>query len=277
MAVSSYTGKVKLERETGKQVWVGIDMLSREDQAFIRAWGEKKPMPKTPKPKEPMEEESEGTETKLLTKKEIRTIANQYKEAWERHDYALWSSTLGIHKNHHLLNERTFDAHDVQSVMFRTIDRSVDGYNIDVEYNRKVPKNFETESAGTVGLVEKRHGWLQILPDGRIKYTPIVFQHPIYTAMDNLYDMFPYKSWDPKLLPEERLRIVQDSINNLKRMGIPCFGYDLKKSESKRNYSFKLILDWMVDNYESWDETEPGIPCPEDMFKAMWNQFKKVM
>ncbi len=88
--------------------------------------------------------------------------------------------------------------------------------------------------------------------------------------------MFPYKSWDPKLLPEERLRIVQDSINNLKRMGIPCFGYDIKNSESKRNATAKLILSWMIYNSDRWDETEPKIACPEDVFKAKLLQIKKI-
>ena len=276
MAVSSYTGKIKLERETGKQVWVSMDMLSSEDQAFIQAWGEKKSMPKTPKPKEPGEEESEGTEAKMLTKTEIRNIAKQYKKAWERKDYVLWSSLLEMHKGHHLLNERTFNSHDVKSVMLRTIDRVSDGYNIDVEYNMKVPKNFQTESSGTAGLMREHHGWLQILPDGRIKYTPILFKHPMYAAMDNLHDMFPYCARASNLPEKEYMRVVNNGINNLKRMGIPCFGYDIKNSESKRNATAKLILSWMIYNSDRWDETEPKIACPEDVFKAKLLQIKKI-
>lgn len=275
MAVSSYTGKVKLERETGKQVWVSMDMFSSEDQAFIQAWGEKKSMPKTPKPKEPGEEESEATEATMLTKTEIRNIANQYEEAWERKDYALWSSLLEIHKGHHLLNERTFNSHEVKSVMLRTIHRSVDGHNIDVEYNMKVPKTAATELRGTAGLTYEYHGWLQILPDGRIKYTPIVFQHPMYTAMDNLYDMFPYNGRGGTPV-KKRQEIIRNGVNNLKRMGIPCFGYKVKNSESKRNATAKLILDWMIDKSDSWDETDPKIPCPEDMFKAKLLRIKKI-
>lgn len=272
IAISSYTGKVKLERENGRKVWVEIDIFTREDQSFIHAWRKKASMPKTPKPKEPAEEEPEGTEEKTLSKTDIRNIAKQYKKAWERHDYVLWSSLLNIHKGHHLLNERTFKDHDVKSVALR----AVEGRNILMEYNLEVGKNEETEKSGTVGLVEEHHGWLQILPDGKIKYTPIVFQHPMYTAMDSLYIMFPFLIWEDTILIEERLRIIQDSVNNLERMGIPCFGYDLKSSDSKRNDSFELILDWMIDNCDSWDETEPKIVCPEDMFKAKLLRIKKI-
>ncbi len=265
MAVSSYTGRVKLERETGKQVWVSIEMLSSEDQAFVQAWGKKKSIPKTPKLKKAAEEEPEG---KILSKTEIRNIAKQYKKAWERHDYALWSSLLEIHQGHHLLNEGTFNREDVKSIMLR----SVEGHNIFIEYNLVLGGDV----GPAVGLVEKRHGWLQLLPDGKIKYTPILFQHPMHNAMDDLYEMFPFKRWGPNLLPEERLRIVQDSINNLERMGIPCFGYEIDSSESKRNNDFELILDWMIANWDSWDETEPKIPCPEDLFKEQLSRIKKM-
>ena len=93
--------------------------------------------------------------------------------------------------------------------------------------------------------------------------------------MDNLYDLFPYSRWQ-SVPAKKRLELVGASVNNLKRMGIPCFGYDPKNSESKRNATAKLILAWMVYKHETWDETEPKIACPEDVFKAKLLQIKKI-
>ena len=94
--------------------------------------------------------------------------------------------------------------------------------------------------------------------------------------MDNLYDMFPFRNWGDKLSPQEVSRNINNGTNNLKRMGVPCFGYDLNTSESKRNDAFELILDWMVDHCDNWDETEPKIACPEDMFKAKLERIKRI-
>ena len=267
---SSYTGKVQLERENGRKVWVDPEIFSSKDKKFIAAWGEKDSMPQAQKPKEASETDSADTKVKELTKTEVRNIAKQYKKAWEDHDYAAWSDLL--YKEHRSLSESAFNKEGVKAIMLR----SVEGHNVYIEYNIKLPDNKNTADAGTVGLIQKRHGWLQVLPDGKIKYTPILFKHPMDKAMSDLYDMFPFRSWSDKYSAEEVSSRVSRSAGNLERMGIPCFRYNVKTSESKRNDAFELILDWMIENYESWDETEPKISCPEDMFEEKLDRIKKI-
>lgn len=188
---------------------------------------------------------SQATDSSL-TEADIRAIAEEYAKAWEDHNFdALKSLLSNFHNKSKALTQGRFDLYDVRSVVVG----EVDGHNVHLKMKLKGGRILS--------------GWLQITADGKIKYTPLLFKHPIYNA---------FRSLD-YLLSEEPVS-QRMGVKNLSEAGIPLFDYEVDGAHHKRKKSVDDIIKWLIKNGATWDQSEPKIYCPRKQFEECVNAYK---
>ena len=246
---------IEIERKNGKKLWVERNIFSREDQIYIDNWI-----------KNPTEEKTEAPAilTSPLTKKEVKSRVRQYGDVLEKKNYELYS---GLCMDP--LNKSEFDAFEIKSF---SIERC-DGNNAEVEFKIKYLSGTDLIKGKTI----VRRGWVQFAPDGKIKYEPTYNfgdgQHPMISAMNRMGSLSHYNKPDNRTIAEKNH--INRILNEFQDWGIPTYEYNTALSEDDRENTFENILDWMKDNYENWDATDPKIPCPEDAFKEQLDNLKK--
>ena len=227
-------GKVELELKTRKKAWVEISTLSDEDQAFINQW-----------------QQDKTAEAKKLSEEEVRAIAEQYIKAWEERDYQLWAKLVGP------MQERVHG----ESLWKQQYE---EGALLEIEDIDRLNVQLNVKTKGGAW----REGWLQMLPDGRIKYTPLLFQHPLFISFR--FGLILYLDVDE----ESNTGTKRSAIDYFRNNDIPLFGYKLDESVHRRKRSAKKILDWMIEEGATWDATDPKVPLPEEQFKALIEECK---
>jgi hypothetical protein len=226
--------KVQLELENRKKAWVQLSDLSEVDQVYIQNTGK----PAITRADKPNDEH--------LSRKKVEAVAEKYAEAWEEHDFDAWKSLLDqMHAGSENLKENVFNRYDVSSVSVGTTD----------EHNVHLKMKFK---GGHV-----LPGWLQITPEGQIKYTPLLFKHPIYNAFSSL-----------RYLHNDNPSWSRTGVKNLSEAGIPLFDYKVDAPKHVREKSIDEIIDWLIENGSDWDASEPKLYCPEKQFKECVSKYK---
>lgn len=243
------SGRVQLELKNRKKAWIEISTLADEDQEYIKQWNQKK-CSEVPKAAEPVIDETE----KNLTRQEVRDIGKQYVRAVQKKDYDLWCSLFAdLYEGDERLSEKKFSrlTEKWNSISFV----GVDDYNIEmsiIAYN------------GGEGC-----RWLQLLPDGRIKYDFLMFLHPFEEVEDYL----------PILGSSADNGTRESHYNDIKRrleeMDIPFFGYDVNAPKRERDKSIGQIAEWLLEKEEDWDVSEPKLTLPKDRYKVLMQRIKK--
>lgn len=232
-------GRVELELTNRKKAWVELSTLSAEDQAFIKQWQQDKV--------------AEASKAKTLSEEEVRAIAEQYIKAWEDRDYQLWEALVIGPMQGRLPTESHWKQRYKEKVLLEI--EEIEGLNVQL--------NIEIKGS------KRREGWLQLLSDGRIKYTPLSFPHPLEISFK--YGFVLYLDSFGKVNMEIKQRALQDLRNNK----IPLFGYELDASLHKRQRSAKKILLWMIEEGETWDATDPKVPLPKKQLKDLIKEYRK--
>jgi len=251
--------KVTIEREDKRSFQVPITVFSEEDQAYIQKW-----QPGGIQPDRTNKEKDTGFVT--LSKDEVENIAKQYADACVAENYASWKILF----------------HDVESVSasdFRTALASqgfgvvMGGYSIEKIRVKKIEGLNVHITIQCRASSANYDGWLQLLPNGKIKYDPIVHLHPIPKAIRAL----PH-SWSKPLDSNSLTATVHEvAARNLTESGIPLFGLELDSERKERRESVEKIHEWLKENGDSWDNSEPKIPCHEDQFKKMMREYKDLI
>lgn len=186
---------------------------------------------------------------KELSKKEVKELVNQYIEAVKKQDFDAWVSLLSpMHPNHEHWNKGSFE---IKTRFLDDIDiEEIDGLNVvlEVEFGHR-----------------KQLGYLQIHSSGYIKYTPIVFRHPVSQGFEGL----------DFLLCSDVERFSQLGIATLKSAGVPLFGFDPKSSVSANAGSVKEILNWLMIHGREYDVTEPKVHISPPEFEALVDDLKQ--
>lgn len=184
-----------------------------------------------------------------LSKDQVKKIANQYIEACLNKDYDAWK---GLFLDVSDVSEADFTTPHIAKIKNIRI-KEVDEYNVRLQIQY------------TYG--RKEDGWLQLLPDGKIKYGAIVYQHPIPVA-------FVMQSYTAAYTQDDSLSDYPDLMKDLLKTGIPAFGLNNRMKPYKQLKSLDQIKKWLVENGGNWDRSEPKLACPEDQFKALLKKYK---
>lgn len=186
-----------------------------------------------------------------LSKSEVEDIAEQYAEACMNQDFDLWKS---IYYNPELCSRQIFEQHE--GAFGRARNRfplkkvsvgKIDELNAVIEFTGKNSVRWK--------------GWLQLLPDGKVKYDPIFYPHPI----GNISEAAKIVNNNIVLsrLRNTTMEDTSESIEFLLKSGIPT--YNLKVNDSADNHleAARKILDWVDENLTKWDNTEPYVYYPK--------------
>jgi hypothetical protein len=59
-------------------------------------------------------------------------------------------------------------------------------------------------------------------------------------------------------------------------LDIPLFGYEEASSDSDEKRALKKIRNWLKDEGQEWDETEPRVPCQKEVFEYWVEALRSV-
>jgi hypothetical protein len=165
-------------------------------------------------------------------------LVENYANALKKNDYASWRDLLEpLHYGNRHLREDYFNLYQVSDVNIK----SVDGHNVYVQMTFKSGGNSQ--------------GWLQFHPSGTLKYTPLVFKHPVAKALYSLYSLYSRDH-------SER----DEAVRNLREANVPLFGFDTKASNNEKQESIEKIFEWFKENGSTHDVDDPKLNLPKDQF-----------
>lgn len=141
--------------------------------------------------------------------------------------------------------EAYLEQNTLENLEIISISQKSTHFTVEVEYKMK------GKFAGTEVLYIKN--------DGVIKYAPFLKYHPGYKILTHLDVLHTRSKGYGK--PEE-------SLQRLKDLNIPLFGFSLQKSIEDNKISLKKIVDWWRNNYQIFIDNE-GIPLSEYHLKEI--------
>lgn len=244
--------KVQLELQNRKKAWAQLSDLSEADQVYIQQYNQEKAKDKP----EPVKE---------LSKKELRAIGELYIHAWE-------SGNIEKVKAFFLQPEKiTQSRFNEYKEIIRDfhIDKVGAGYIV-LDVDRISSKVWFSLYESNMGGKER---WLLFTADGKIKYDSILLKHPIQTALISmvvLYDRGEKYKW--AAVGSDSNRLSEKTYAELKNMGIPMFGLDLSGRPKKIDESLLKMTEWLMEEGDKWDSTEPKVFFPEEWLR----EFKKI-
>ncbi len=193
-----------------------------------------------------------------LKSSDVKDIAEQYVQAIENKDFNKWSSLMLKTGD---LKEEAFkemlDSAKFNSVELVDIEKTKTGYNILLKFDPKVIVKGPSNSTSYISTMSSSSYWVQMLPDGKIKYD-ILIPHPIPFAMSTCVGA----------TSQLKSKDKTESGSHLQDFGIPLFGYEPNSPVKEQQKSLKKIIEWLLDEGEEWDRTDPQIPCPKELYKS---------
>ena len=184
---------------------------------------------------------------KNLSENDVETLAKQYFDAWESHDYTAWRDMLApFHYGDDNLKELAFNRFAVK----RGEVLKVDGCNVYVELTYKNG--------------HQQQGWLQFHSSGNLKYTPLLFKHPVTKSLMSFRHLFSKE-------------LNNMGTRDLSEAGIPMFGYIGETTEETRRRSIQKIFEWFKQNGASYDVGDYKIKIPEEQFDTLLMSAEKAI
>ena len=202
-----------------------------------------------------------------LSEKEVEVIAEQYADAILKVDYKAWQA-LSYDKNR--VSEQDFFTNVVQFVV--SYPRKIRITDVD-DLNVKFHIRWSDAIYG--GYSE---GWLQLLPDGKIKYDPLICEHPIAVALKNWGISVRCSNTarcNSKTHQHSRNCVRKRRFERLKATGIPLFGYDLNASPFDQKAELRKISAWLKEEGAHWDNSEPKLDIPYKQYKEWMNRIRR--
>lgn len=189
------------------------------------------------KPKKPRRKSSIPANS--LPENEVRAIAEEYEEALRNRDNdafkrlflnSKWRGPYlgGMWKRFENVDMSTIHGNEVYVV--------VDGY---------------TEGIGV-------SGWIQLTPEGKIKYCPLIAPHPVEEATSAIQWLVHAieKGENYEGQKDRMIRVIEGK-------GIPTFGLHQDMSNRDMKNSLADVREWLINNGDNYDNSEPRIYLPE--------------
>lgn len=199
------------------------------------------------------------------SKEEIKKIVRQYEKVCVNADYKLWCD---IYYQQDSISEAEFLNKFSPTNRY---DREFSYTILPSKYSYYCPKKISIKriDGGNVELRivwewKKEDDWLQILPNGKIKYDPFINRHPILIAIKNC---IPFYECNCEWHHKGPCRNDDKYFSLLESTGIPLFGLSLSGTKSEKREACKKIKKWIKKNGGTWDNSDPKISCPPKQFK----------
>lgn len=245
------TKMVTFERENKRLAKVPLSIFSESDQAYIQNIGIS-----NKKPSEPKKELTLATE--FLSKKAIEAIAEQYVEALKKKDLDAL--------------DRLFYKSAWDRTEYRWKSSNSSGSLEDVDMGKVVGNNIHVIAAGAGSTDLGMAGWLQLTPDGKIKYCPLIAPHPVEKAYLQVARLF--HSLDQA--DSTTQRTVGLWMGKLNETGIPMFGLRSDMTRREKKEALEEIRDWLIENGATYDNTEPKLFLPSKQMKLIERALKSL-
>lgn len=238
--------RIQLELQNRKKAWVQLSDLSEADRVYIQQYNQEKAKDK-PEP------------AKELSKKELTTIGEQYIQAWESGDFEKVKSFF-LHPQH--LTQSKFDECK-ERIDDIDIDKVGDGYIIlDIDSNTYWPHFTDLP----ISNADER--WVLFTSDGKIKYDSILLKHPIEIALKSMLVLYARgEKYKWAAVGSNSNRLSEMTYTTLKNMGIPMFGLNLSDKSNEIDESLLKMTEWLLEEGDKWDSTEPKVFFPEELLK----------
>ena len=259
----SDSGKVRLELKNRKTAWVDTSTLSEEDQTYINQWSEGESVNSTV--------QTEEIEPPIsISKGEVGKIAKLYVQALREKNFELikplisTNANLTIEQAEKNFNRMTIVGRDEDNCPDRRSFKgddvsigSIDGLNAELTISHR--------------YYEDDHGWLQLLPDGTIKYDLIISKHPFVDLEEGLgwLTMGVRAKSKTNTWTSQGLRI-------LKKYDVPGFGFNKGTDKQDREKVIEQIVDWVLEKEKDWDVSEPKLELPKQRYRVMKNRLKSL-
>lgn len=190
---------------------------------------------------------------KGLDRSEIKSVVSIYEEGFETRYYGKLDYVF--HSLDNCSKTALFSYH-----VDRLSIKEIDGNNADV----KIKYTF-----GKKGAETELDGWIQLTDAGKIKYDPILVQHPIPSAFRaTSLCIIEIENAEQNRAPRPNSQPAIPYHTQLLNTGVPAF--DLNEVPmNQRKEKYQDILRWLIKNGNTWDATEPKIPCPEKVFNDL--------
>jgi len=199
---------------------------------------------------------SERIPQKKLSRKKVAELADLYVSAVEDRDFETWRTLLHpLHTDSPLLTRSHFkeEALKIDSLSVKKIDGMTAALEIEYQNGREV------------------RGFLQITPSGHIKYTPVVFLHPVRRAAELVQILL--NDFVTIMGANSSAALRTQVVKELDALGVPLLKYDpLASSDIERRTAAREILDWLEVNGETYDNTEPFILIETEEFEQSINK-----
>lgn len=202
---------------------------------------------------------SAGAADKKITKKEIRDIV----EDFEATQHSLKRSSLMVD---------------------RVKVKKIEDLNVLVTITYYEQDNPRSGSSGTYTPSDTK-GYIQLTPEGKIKYDPIYRRHPMEIAQSRINSLIFLFNKSAELADEsrpDRAKLEENqkswglTIDTLSKMEIPLAGLDTTTPVVEQKESLEIIIEWFCANAETWDRGEPLTPLPEQQSKELVKSLKKA-
>ena len=102
---------------------------------------------------------------------------------------------------------------------------------------------------------------------GKIKYDTMGLLHPYEQVSSQIQEAFTIKEGSFNFNMYKQYILELD---------IPLFGYEEASSDSDEKRALKKIRNWLKDEGQEWDETEPRVPCQKEVFEYWVEALRSV-
>lgn len=249
--------RVELELPNRNKAWVQLSDLSEEDQGYIQQYKQEKASAAAEEVKDKPEP------VKVLSEKELRAIGEQYIQAWNSGDIERVKVFFLQPEN---VTQTKFDQHKKLFPELK-IYSVADGYLL---LNAELNEKYRSDSWSRERTWKQ---WLLFTAAGKIKYDSSLQRHPIHITLNSMPVLYSRGDKCEKFRDAYYISNINSerAYEVLKDLGVPMFGLDLSRARYQIDKSLIKMTEWLMDEGDKWDSTEPKVFFPAEVL----NKYKE--
>lgn len=184
-----------------------------------------------------------------LSTNQVAEIADAYAKACVTRDHQAWtklfylSSWISEPIFKGVIDHGGYGINSTNRAPVEIVIQRVDGHDVHLQIKGRNGKVME--------------GWLQLLPNGRIKYDPLLNNHPIHRGFLHINILKAMNTESPYYGQIYDIHLLQ-----LQDAGIPLFGLAADTPVDQQKTAFEEIWQWLKENGKEWDHSDPKLACP---------------
>ncbi|MDF7800450.1 SHD1 domain-containing protein [Pontiellaceae bacterium B1224] len=244
-------GKIVLKKADGKTITVSLSYLAKEDQVYAGKLAQSAPKPDASK-----------------SKQELRRIVDEYEECLKNKNNSALRGLFDIKSQHDI--SKWYPPSHVNQVKVKDMDDS--SVLVLVKF-----ESYESTNGGKTIETTPRDitGYIYLLDNGKFKYDPLYYWHPVETAFKKISSMSSFCARQKAL--KEKNNVSPGWGMNLEVLissGIPTFGLNEEQCAYEQTEELMKCIKWLEENASTWDLGEPKIPLSEDHYKKLSERYQ---